>query len=220
MFLSALAFSCTNFDIPVLWWAAEGDSITAGNHDTVGAYPGVFNTNYTKTNFKLLANRAVGSSTVAIMAARAPALDSLLPKGKRPSRYVLSILIGVNDWYLGQTTAQHLIDLAAYIDARRAAGWDYIVLCTHTPDTIDGNGQTGTYGPFDTWRTTVESTYATWVGGRVDRICDFHGDATMGPNAAASNTALYSDGVHPTNAGQANLEAIMRPVLTSLIPTA
>lgn len=138
------------------------------------------------------------------MAARSAALDALIPTTKGNTKFVLSILVGYNDFAAGDSTSTHLTNLAAYIDARRAARWDKIILCTHTPSTTAG---------FEAWRNTVDAAYAGWVGGRVDVLCDFHSDATMGPSSAAADTAKFSDGIHPTQAGQNSLELIIRSTI-------
>ncbi|WP_426409743.1 SGNH/GDSL hydrolase family protein [Bradyrhizobium ganzhouense] len=53
--------------------------------------------------------------------------------------------------------------------------------------------------------------------GKCDFIVDWAIDQTWGPDSAASNQTLYPDGTHPSQAGQANMEAkYFRPVLNSL----
>jgi hypothetical protein len=70
---------------------------------------------------------------------------------------------------------------------------------------------------FNARRAIVNSAFRTsWVGVHADAIADFAADPTMGPDAAASNTTYYADGVHPTAAGQAILETIIRPVINGL----
>ena len=69
---------------------------------------------------------------------------------------------------------------------------------------------------FNTARNTVNTTLRTWVGTHCDAIADFAADATMGPDAAASNATYYSDGTHPTAAGQVILETVIRSVINAL----
>lgn len=53
--------------------------------------------------------------------------------------------------------------------------------------------------------------------GKCDFVVDWAVDQTWGPDSAASNQTLYPDGTHPSQAGQANMEAkYLRPVLNSL----
>jgi lysophospholipase L1-like esterase len=53
--------------------------------------------------------------------------------------------------------------------------------------------------------------------GRCDFVVDWALGSVFGPDSAASNPALYPDGTHPSQEGQANMEAkYFRPVLNSL----
>ena len=53
--------------------------------------------------------------------------------------------------------------------------------------------------------------------GKCDFVVDWAVDQTWGPDAAALNQTLYPDGTHPSQAGQANMEAkYFRPALNSL----
>ena len=141
------------------------------------------------------------------MMARASVVDEHIPDNTSGRIVALSVLIGANDLLLlGAST--WLSNLRTYLVARKNAGWPKIVLCTPTPRTQAG---------FNTERAAVLSTMRGWEGdGVVDDIIDFAADSTMGPDAAASNTSLYSDGLHPTATGQQNLANIAATVLNAL----
>ncbi len=124
------------------------------------------------------------------------------------------MLIGANGLgtYVGGAS-QFAIDLAAYCDARRTAGWTVVVV-TITPQ-IDAT--------FNTRRGIVNTEIRLWTtngsivpGKHADAICDFAADPTMGPDAAASNTTYYSDGLHPTATGQAILAGLYATTIGAL----
>ena len=176
-------------------YVAEGDSITAAP-TTPLSYAYRFGPNANPT--VIGEDIAVSGSALADMNARAANLDAIIPPNRSGRKFILSVLIGAN----GIDTP----GLATYLDARRAAGWK-VVLCTILPRTADG---------FNALRDAANTTMRGWVGVHADAIADFAADPTMGPDAAAANTALYSDGTHPTDAGQTILESIIRPVINAL----
>ena len=105
--------------------------------------------------------------------------------------------------------------LAAYCDARRAAGWK-VVVATQIGEYLTSDSTN--YPKFVTWRTTYDPTVRTWVGTHCDAVCDFAADATMGPFTAANDNqgTLYLDVVHPSVNGQNLLAPIMGAVIAGL----
>jgi len=187
-------------------YCAEGDSITAGYVQSPLSYANRYG--QVASPVVMGRNFAVSSSTIATMQTRAAAVDAVLPPEPNGRKFVLSVLIGANDLIsLGAST--YLTNLASYLDDRRAAGW-LVALGTLTP--IDHASWPG----FNTLRNTVNPTLRTWEGVHCDAIIDFADDATMGPDAAALDTNLYYDGVHPSATGQANLAAIAQPILDAM----
>lgn len=175
---------------------AEGDSITGSGSPLSYVY--LFGPNASPTLYGV--NYATSGADLSTLVARAAAIDGILPPNKTGRKFILSVLIGANGIPLDA-------DLIAYLDARRAAGW-LVVLGTITPKNGDG--------AFNTARATKNTTYRTWVGTHADAIADFAADATMGPDSAAADTTYYSDGLHPTAAGQAILETIYRAAVNGL----
>lgn len=122
---------------------------------------------------------------------------------------VISVLIGRNDMGdVGQAWDQttFLNEYIAYLDARRSGG--YRTICATVLPSTAAN--------INTRRNAVNPTIVGWLGTHCDAIADFAANATIGPDAAASDTTYYSDGTHPTNAGQAILTTIMTTALQSL----
>ena len=182
-------------------YCAEGDSITSA--PAIGSYAHKYGVNASTTTFGSV--RAVSGSTIADLVSRASAVDAIIPPALAGRKPILSVLIGRND-LLTLGTSTWLTNLAAYLDARRSAGWT-VALGTILPATAGG---------FNVARNTANATLSTWVGTHCDAIIDFAANATMGPDAAASNATYYSDGTHPTAAGQVILETVARTVLNSL----
>ncbi len=150
----------------------------------------------------MLDNKAVSGSTVvngadaaSLSGTRATALDALRTSyaSANPGKRVVTVVhCGHNDLAgNGHDAAAYTAQLATYLDARRAAG-HITVVCTIPPSTSNV--------AFNTARATANTTIRGWTGGRVDYLCDWDLTA-MGPDAAASDTTLYSDGIHPTELG-------------------
>lgn len=177
----------------------EGDSITHGL--------GVGNLRSFGNMYGARANLGVANSTVdgaaPSLTNRAATLDALISPG---CQNVLVVMTG-NDMIL-DTAASMLTKMATYLDNRRAAGW-YVIIWTVLPRTTAG---------FNTKRNTANATILTWAGVHCDMVVDFSG-TSMGPDAAASDTSLYYDGIHPTLAGNRVLFASFQPILDALRPT-
>lgn len=180
---------------------AEGDSITgAASFD----YPYLFGPNANPALYGVV--YAVSGSTIANLNTRATIVDGIIPPSTSGRKFILSVLIGANGLGGAADVPAWLASLATYLDARRAAGWT-VVLCTVLPSTAAG---------FNANRNTANATLSTWVGTHCDALCDFAAEATMGPDAAASNATYYSDGTHPTAAGQALLEVVYRAAVNAV----
>lgn len=169
-------------------FVSDGDSIT----QRAGAWPytlildGSNNTNY----FGIF-DVAVSGSTLPDLIARASALDALLSTTKTNK---LGILIGANDYLFGTSSADFLSSLAGYLDARRTAGWKVLIF------TLLPNTRTGVGGiTFNQWRGQINPTILTWTGVHANAVYNAGGNATMGPDAAASDVTLYLSGLHPTD---------------------
>jgi hypothetical protein len=166
-------------------WVAEGDSITAWGADgyadrtsvNMSPLPDVYN------------NLAVGGSLLSTMSARAAATDA---KILSHARNVLSVFIGTND---DDPDTTFLTNLAAYCDARRAAGW-YVILMTLLPNIAGLTNRAIANPEIRLWATSGSIV----PGKHIDAYCDFAADSIMGPDGARSNTTYYDGaGVHPTD---------------------
>lgn len=184
--------------------AFEGDSIISGNGTTT-SYATQAGT--TLGQPPLFADLwAVASSTITggapSLAARAAAVDAAYSTALY-RKNVLVVACGHNDRASGAATA--FAAYKAYCQARRAVGYKVIAV-TLLPSTVGGFNT-----PYrDTFNASVRGDTSFY-----DALCDLGADATMGPDAAASDTLLYGDGVHPTQAGH---DALAAPFLASLTP--
>lgn len=177
---------------------AEGDSLTAD-----GNYPYLYAPNMSPLGFQGIC--AVPGSTYTTLASRAGFLTDVVPPAPyrvSGSKYILSVMV-ING-VVNVSTYEPL--RTAYWDARKAEGW-YIAAGTILPS-VDFHGAD---------RVTVNSNIAADLGTRCDTIFDFAADATMGPDAAASDSSLYSDGIHPTlTAQETYLEPIYRATMNAI----
>ncbi|MEO5494546.1 MAG: SGNH/GDSL hydrolase family protein [Sphingomonas sp.] len=189
----------------------EGDSISAfwsGNHT------GIFAILHPTVTFN---GRAVGGSTLVSMAARFDTDAVFKPK-------VVTILIGANDVYsigsIGSkyvVTSDYLNALFAYAAKWRATGAKVLV------GTVLGQCQAGNPNNVNdrqnVARVPVNAGIRMAIGTKIDGVIDYAADPVMGTDAAACDTMLFQDGVHPTEGlglgigGQGKLAAVYAPVV-------
>lgn len=179
---------------------AEGDSITANllSYAAVGL----------RAVSPIVQGRsfAVGGSTLAIMSLRSASVDAAFKAAR--TKNILSVLIGAND--LGTINGNtYFTSVKAYCVARKAANPDLkIVMVTVLPQsnaTVNTNR-----GLFNTAVRNDPSFY--------DALADFAADATVGTDAAGSDTGLYPDGLHPTDAvHDTYLKPIWKAAVESLL---
>lgn len=185
---------------------AEGDSITFGTNATSGAaYADV----YAKTTANIyFGNYAVNASQVANANARAFRLDGVLQQDAR--NYVMTVKLGSNDLN-NVSAASFLASLQAYVEARKTAGWT-VGVCTILPATM-----ATTSAGFEAKRQTANTAIRTWAGNVADFVIDLAAEATMGASGAENNTALYVDGIHPTDAGHLLLKAVYKTAVDAVL---
>lgn len=187
----------------------DGTSISA----TLPTYQSLIGPNLSPQ--RLMSAQAVASATIAsAVSTHVADLDQIISSGPPQTEYVLSIELGTNDLFAARAPATVASDLAAYIDARIAAGWQKIVCHTILPRS--GIGGT-TEAQFNSDRATLNTTIRSWVGGRVTVCADWAAEATMGPDGASNNATYYqADKTHPTVAGQTLLEVVTRTAVNSI----
>jgi hypothetical protein len=156
---------------------------------------------------------AVGGSRQSDLRARAPLLDNFVAGSGTTA--ILSVLIGAGSsdllgyvGVLGDGLDGWLADLAAYCDARRSAGFKVIASTLHPKGFVVG---------WEDARNYVNPVIRTWVGSHCDGVADYAAHPIMGPQAAASDITLYSDGTHPTALGQTYNLAVFDPIINSLL---
>lgn len=157
-------------------------------------------------------NRAVNGSTLTTMSARAAAdVDAVinsgypgaktatgLPNNRAARKYALSAMIGTNQVTSDFTAAA--TSLKTYLQARVAAGYTGIIVCT-----ILSRGD-GTYANFETYRQGYNAILrsAAWLNGlgaRMAVCADFGAEPTIGAATACDDATLIGDTVHPTALG-------------------
>jgi len=118
--------------------------------------------------------------------------------------------MGTNDLTIGgRTAAQIYADVQSMTALMQADGASVIV------STILPNA--GWSGAQQTTRTDLNTLIRDNWASFADGFCDFAADSVMGPQAAASNAALYPDGLHPSSVGHQNLAEIAEPIISALL---
>ena len=96
-----------------------------------------------------------------------------------------------------------------YVASAHALGSNVRVVCgTLLPGSYTGPQQT----QIDAFNALLRSNTAG-----CDAISDFQANPVMGPTAAASNTLLYPDGLHPSTLGNAILAPIYGAAVSSVL---
>jgi len=191
----------TTYDV-----VSEGDSISVfwgGNHT------GIYTTANPTVKFKSF---AVGGSGINSLVGRKQQVLDAKPK-------VFTVLIGAND-LTGYSTAQAFTDaLFAYTGEIRAAGAK-VAVGTILPQKIASNPSNSLL--HNTMRAQANNTLRAVAGTKIDAVIDFAYHPSMGPDAAAGDTTLYQDGLHPTDGGglgvggQGKLAEFYGPVVNAL----
>lgn len=169
---------------------SEGDSIS---YYWAGSHTGIYAASRPTVQFW---GKAVGGSVLNDVVARFDAEVDLKPA-------VVTLMIGANDVLsvgaIGSpyaTAQDYLNALFAYAAKWRATGAKVIV------GTILGQCQVGNpnnvNGRTNTNRVPVNAGIRAAVGTKIDGVYDFAADPVMGTDAAACDTTLFVDGVHPT----------------------
>lgn len=189
----------------------KGDSITAASAPTSLYFDG-----YAKQATSLLSqpcavyNVSGGGqqiqNEVGFYAAQTGLLLGQYPTDSR----VVLLFLGTNDLTIGgRTAAQIYADIQTYAGLVRGSGGKVIV------STILPN--VGWDGTQQTTRTDLNTLVRTNWASFADGLADFGADATMGPQAAAANTALYPDGLHPSRLGHSYLAPIAAAAINALL---
>lgn len=197
-------------------WVAEGDSLTQG-----GTYMAIiqrWRNSVGSDAYRLsFTNGGVNSSTLANLHSRWGTVNTGLGSvGKGPGYVpgalnILTVQVGPNDFASFTTQGQRdawLTSLAAYYDKAREVGW-IVIGQTVTPRDANANHNTS--------RDYCNPLIKAMVGVNCHAVADFGGDGIMGPEAAAADTTLYTDGLHPTTLGSQHMGRILEPVLESFI---
>ncbi len=213
----------TNVDLTPL--ARSGaDFIVIGEGDSILRSPSVANfvgfvgrAQYMSPYTYIFDNRCVSGSTVvnaadavSLSGTRAPILDALRVSyaAANPNKKVVTVVnCGHNDLAgNGHDAAAYTAQLQTYLAARRAAG--HIIICCTVPPSNSNV-------LFNPARNTANATIRGWSGTFWDYLCDWD-NTILGPDAAADDTSLYSDGIHPTERGAIILGDYFKSVLDTV----
>ncbi len=196
VYLDDVSFRTVVPSTPVAVLDDEGDSISvAGTHSSLYA---------SGTADLSFVTHAVGGSGIAGVESRK---DAVLARKPAAGPWVVTLLIGAND-LAGADTAQYSGKLFAYADAMRGAGAKF-ALGTVLPQANNAS--------HNTTRAALNEIIRDNVGVHIDAVIDYAADPVIGPDAAAKDLTLYSDGLHPTGSGQERMFQVYKPVVDKLL---
>lgn len=206
-----LAARGATFTTPPSYYGFEGDSLTdvhtaptapsngyvyIVSHSLSGAaytQPGAF---------------ARSGSFLSSITSRASAVDAAI-SASGVTRNLLMILIGTNDITTGGAfnAATFVAGLKAYALARKAANPGLKIVASTLPS------NTSYQSNADAANTLIRAD-SSWY----DALADFAANASIGCTGCAANATYFSDGVHPTAAGQAIMATIAQAAITAAMP--
>ena len=133
----------------------------------------------------------------------------------------VTVLIGANDMTTSvdandsaSTPTAWLTALWSYTDRLRATGAK-VAVGTLLPQCNSGNPVYD--ASFARRRVLANAAIRAAVGTRIDAVIDFAANPIMGDDADACNAVYYSDGLHPTFAGQQQMLVTYRTAVDALI---
>lgn len=177
----------------------DGDSLTYGVGASAGMdYPSQLAAllpGWTKYAF------GVGGQTIVQMAADAAAqIDPLYVTGKRN---VLICWGGINDIYYGASAETAYTNVAAYCQARRAAGWTVTVCTMPAAGSVTGDGDTARQGA----NASIRAGYAAFA----DHLADLAANVHFATLADTTDGTYYNgDTVHLTDVGYGLVASIIK----------
>ncbi len=192
----------------------DGDSMTFGTGAGPVGLAGPSNATYPRLaadgiTGATVYNFGVGGQTVLAMTTDAAAQIDVLYDSSRLS--IVAVFGGTNDLVNGAASAATVYSrIVTYCQARRAAGWKVVV------GTILPRSSANAGAAFEADRQTVNTSIRTNWATFADALADVGADATIGAAGAETNTAYYSDAIHPTTLGYEIVASYFRTAFTAL----
>jgi len=124
-------------------------------------------------------------------------------------KQIVIVWYGFNDHALSAASAATIYaNLLTYCQDLKTASPNFVVIiCTELPTTD---------ATWNTKRATINASIAAELSPPWDYICDLAANTTIGDDADASNVTYYSDGVHPTFAGDEIISSIAYNIVNVL----
>jgi lysophospholipase L1-like esterase len=193
--------------------AFEGDSQTSGVK--VGAADASLDNLLWPTQVRTLlgedsrfsiANMAVGGSNFSTLESRAAALDATV---STHALNVLTVWCGTNETTVPGNAATTHASLRAYCLARRAAGWDKIIVATAM-----ARGDQ----PNEPWRSSFNGLIRANYTQYADALIDVAANANLGGGTSYLTSYFDVDQIHLSPTGCVEMASIAAPVIDAVIP--
>ncbi len=179
----------------------EGDSRSLLKQWTEKTVEDAFPSGYLAFGGRGVCSQAISGSTIANLITRGATTDALIKSG---AVNTLVVWIGVNSVAVG--AAQIYADMQTYIAARKAAGWNKVILCSE----IDGQSSMDWHNTV--WPALNALLYADHSF--ADGFADLGADARL--QNALDTTYYNADKIHLTTAGYDIVASIISPILAGL----
>ncbi|HAM57214.1 MAG TPA: hypothetical protein DCQ64_18130 [Candidatus Rokubacteria bacterium] len=193
--------------------ACDGNSLTYGYGATPGvdAYPDVVMASL-PGSWDLLRPKISGDSTGGLIAKAPTWIDPFLARTKPYAKTILVFMEGTNNMNGATTPAEELAYWHTYCDARRAAGWDKIVVMTVLPASVAQRG-----AGWEAKRTDFNALLRAGYTDFADVLVDIGAHAVIGLEATTADGTYYVDGLHLTAAGYAIVGGMVEPVIETFL---
>lgn len=156
-----------------------------------------------------IVNVAVGGRTITTLITTAPSLVDTKYSEVHGEKNICMFWEIINEINLGSSIDEVFGKLTTYCTARKARGFKNIV-STCLPWHNSGEAK-------NTVRLGVNALILAAAGqGLIDAVADIASDVVMGDPATCLDTTYYSDGTHPTIAGQNLLKVHWKTAFSSL----
>jgi lysophospholipase L1-like esterase len=195
----------------------DGDSITGGYDSTQGG----FDVRHKSWPYEALqslnrphvrgCNVAISAQTLTTLTAHASLkVDQNYSASLFGTNNILYIFAGTNDIVVDSDSAATILSqLQTYVAARKAAGWNKVIVITPIPRQVSGGWTSGMSVILSDYRDLIIAN-----AGDFDGVIDVGWTTEWTPGA--SWTVNYQDGIHPNAAGRAIISAAVLPSLQSL----
>jgi lysophospholipase L1-like esterase len=207
---SGPANAVTVFDVKHRLLVFDGDSITFGYNVPASSYPAQCVAALTDQSYAMYLVAIGGSTWAALIARAATSIDPIYDA--RPAKKIVCAMAGTNDLWACGTGAGAAVfaQVVAYCQARRAAGWQVIVL-TMLPCATSAVDKGAS---FDTEQVALNAAIVAGWAAFADGMVDVASNANL--SDANDTTYFYADKMHLNATGYGVVAGLVKTAIEAL----